>query len=109
MMNLKSSLCKVRSLVEQCRESIVSKFCDTFVDWVDNETALSHLGGAAPGAAKSGGDRLWDDNWDDDDVEEAFSVQLRYANFHFNVSHIRTWLNACLSTFGLVFVLMYRF
>lgn len=25
----------------------------------------------------SGGDRLWEDNWDDDDVEEDFSLQLR--------------------------------
>jgi 26 proteasome complex subunit DSS1 len=40
---------------------------------------LAHLGGGAPGAAKSGGDKLWEDNWDDDDVEEAFSLQLRYV------------------------------
>jgi len=35
------------------------------------------LGGTAPGAAKSGGDNLWEDNWDDDDIEDEFSVQLR--------------------------------
>ncbi|KAH6913228.1 DSS1/SEM1 family-domain-containing protein [Coprinopsis sp. MPI-PUGE-AT-0042] len=46
-------------------------------DWDDAETDLAHLGGAAPGAAKTGGDKLWEDNWDDDDVEEDFSVQLR--------------------------------
>ncbi|EAU81663.1 hypothetical protein CC1G_02679 [Coprinopsis cinerea okayama7 len=46
-------------------------------DWDDAETDLAHLGGAAPGAAKSGGDKLWEDNWDDDDIEEEFSVQLR--------------------------------
>lgn len=47
------------------------------VDWDDSETNLAHLGGAAPGAAKSGGDKLWEDNWDDDDIEDDFSVQLR--------------------------------
>ncbi|THU99976.1 hypothetical protein K435DRAFT_837517 [Dendrothele bispora CBS 962.96] len=46
-------------------------------DWDDSQTDLAHLGGAAPGAAKSGGDKLWEDNWDDDDVEDEFSVQLR--------------------------------
>ncbi|KIP08050.1 hypothetical protein PHLGIDRAFT_19052 [Phlebiopsis gigantea 11061_1 CR5-6] len=46
-------------------------------DWDDAQTDLAHLGGAAPGAAKSGGDKLWEDNWDDDDVEDDFSVQLR--------------------------------
>ncbi|KAK2463444.1 hypothetical protein APHAL10511_004530 [Amanita phalloides] len=46
-------------------------------DWDDSETDLAHIGGAAPGAAKSGGDKLWEDNWDDDDIEDEFSVQLR--------------------------------
>jgi 26 proteasome complex subunit DSS1 len=46
-------------------------------DWKDSETDLAHLGGAQPGAAKSGGDKLWEDNWDDDDIEDEFSVQLR--------------------------------
>ncbi|KAF5326979.1 hypothetical protein D9619_004817 [Psilocybe cf. subviscida] len=46
-------------------------------DWQDSETDLAHLGGAPPGAAKSGGDKLWEDNWDDDDIEDEFSVQLR--------------------------------
>ena len=47
-------------------------------DWDDAQTDLAHLGGAKPGAAKSGGDKLWEDNWDDDDIEDDFSVQLRY-------------------------------
>ena len=47
------------------------------VDWDDSQTDLAHLGGTAPGAAKSGGDKLWEDNWDDDDIEDDFSVQLR--------------------------------
>ncbi|KAJ7593392.1 DSS1/SEM1 family-domain-containing protein [Mycena floridula] len=46
-------------------------------DWDDSKTDLANLGAAAPGAAKSGGDKLWEDNWDDDDVEHDFSVQLR--------------------------------
>ncbi|KIM84249.1 hypothetical protein PILCRDRAFT_818586 [Piloderma croceum F 1598] len=46
-------------------------------DWDDSHTDLAHLGGAAPGSAKSGGDKLWEDNWDDDDIEDEFSVQLR--------------------------------
>ncbi|KAF7312064.1 hypothetical protein MIND_00218600 [Mycena indigotica] len=46
-------------------------------DWDDAQTDLAHLGGTAPGAAKSGGDKLWEDNWDDDDIEEEFSTQLR--------------------------------
>ncbi|KAI0294414.1 DSS1/SEM1 family-domain-containing protein [Russula brevipes] len=46
-------------------------------DWDDSQTDLSHLGGVTPGVAKSEGDKLWEDNWDDDDIEEEFSVQLR--------------------------------
>jgi 26 proteasome complex subunit DSS1 len=46
-------------------------------DWDDSQTDLAHLAGAPPGAAKSGGDKLWEDNWDDDDIEDEFSVQLR--------------------------------
>lgn len=38
---------------------------------------MAHLGGTAPGSAKSSGDKLWEDNWDDDDIEDEFSVQLR--------------------------------
>ena len=51
-------------------------------DWDDSQTDLAHLGGAPPGAAKSGGDKLWEDNWDDDDIEDDFSVQLRCAFRH---------------------------
>jgi 26 proteasome complex subunit DSS1 len=49
----------------------------TSSDWDDSQTDLAHLGGVAPGVAKSEGDKLWEDNWDDDDIEEEFSVQLR--------------------------------
>jgi 26 proteasome complex subunit DSS1 len=46
-------------------------------DWDDSATELINLKGGPPGAAKSGGDRLWEDNWDDDDIEEEFNLQLR--------------------------------
>lgn len=49
------------------------------LDWDDSQTDIAHLKGAAPGVAKSAGDKLWEDNWDDDDIEDEFSVQLRYA------------------------------
>lgn len=29
------------------------------------------------GATRAGGDHLWEDNWDDDDVEDIFSKALR--------------------------------
>jgi len=47
------------------------------LDWDDSETNLSHLTSTKPGAEKSGGDTLWEDNWDDDDIEDEYSVQLR--------------------------------
>ena len=31
------------------------------------------------GSARSGGNHLWEDNWDDDDIEDDFSVALRYV------------------------------
>jgi len=46
-------------------------------DWDDTETELGKLSGLQPGVAMSGSDRLWEDNWDDDDVEDDFSLQLR--------------------------------
>ena len=33
----------------------------------------------ASGSDKPSGDRLWEDNWDDDDFEDEFMMQLRYA------------------------------
>lgn len=61
------------------------------VDWDESEasmqpgsTATSKTGLASTaldmsGSAGSGGDHLWEDNWDDDDVEDDFSVALRYV------------------------------
>lgn len=62
------------------------------IDWDDSQTDLAHLGGAAPGAAKSGGDKLWEDNWDDDDIEDEFSVQLRCVRLPFI-----SWMDLILS------------
>lgn len=56
---------------------IIETFPTSYLDWDDSKTDLAQLAGAAPGAAKSGGDKLWEDNWDDDDIEHPFSVQLR--------------------------------
>ncbi|KAF8517686.1 DSS1/SEM1 family-domain-containing protein [Hysterangium stoloniferum] len=43
-------------------------------DWDDSETNLAHLNGNGVTVAS---DKLWEDNWDDDDIEDEFSVQLR--------------------------------
>ena len=60
------------------------------IDWDDSATDLAHLGDTAPGATKS--DKLWEDNWDDDDVEDDFSVQLRWVHscscYKYPVSHL---------------------
>ncbi|KAH8831775.1 hypothetical protein DL96DRAFT_1706184 [Flagelloscypha sp. PMI_526] len=57
---------------------LLDRTCSSLsLDWDDSNTDLAHLGGKTPGLAKSGGDKLWEDNWDDDDVEDEFSVQLR--------------------------------
>lgn len=57
------------------------------IDWDDSETSLAHLTNDKGGATGlsisgerggvSGGDHLWEDNWDDDDVEDDFSKALR--------------------------------
>lgn len=71
-----ASPCTTGSVLRNATLTVLrSFFCR--VDWDDSQTDLAHLGGATPGAAKSGGDKLWEDNWDDDDIEDEFSVQLR--------------------------------
>ncbi|GAA6060367.1 hypothetical protein JCM10212_004551 [Sporobolomyces blumeae] len=48
-------------------------------DWKDEDSygaSLSKKAGQANGDGK-GLDLLWEDNWDDDDVSDDFSVQLR--------------------------------
>ncbi|CAE6427415.1 unnamed protein product [Rhizoctonia solani] len=46
-------------------------------DWEDRDTDIANLTSASSGGTKSSADNLWEDNWDDDDVEDDFSKQLR--------------------------------
>ena len=50
----------------------ISHLMTNITDWDDSKTHLADLKGTAPGAAKSAGDKLWEDNWDDDDIEDDF-------------------------------------
>ena len=77
-----SKVCGLRAIFVRytnCASHLLRLLERRLIDWDDSQTDLAHLGGTAPGAARSGGDRLWEDNWDDDDVEDEFSVQLRYV------------------------------
>ena len=49
------------------------------LDWDDSQTDLANLSGAGATGPAAGGDKLWEDNWDDDDIEDEFSTQLRFA------------------------------
>lgn len=56
----------------------------SLADWEDKETILAHLStdGGATGLSISGerngaDDHLWEDNWDDDDIEDDFGKVLR--------------------------------
>jgi hypothetical protein len=49
------------------------------LDWDDSQTDLANLAGAGAAGSAAGGDKLWEDNWDDDDIEEEFSTQLRFV------------------------------
>ncbi|SCV73455.1 BQ2448_7381 [Microbotryum intermedium] len=61
----------------------------TYSNVLASKSAQASTGGAAAAAAgtdgqqqqqqKQGLDSLWQDNWDDDDVEDDFSVALRYV------------------------------
>ena len=53
-------------------------------DWDDTQTDLANLSGAGSAGSAAGGDKLWEDNWDDDDIEEEFSTQLRFVPSHPN-------------------------
>lgn len=49
-------------------------------DWDPSESSLAHLSSASTSTAADTApttSNLWEDNWDDDDVEEEFSKQLR--------------------------------
>lgn len=56
------------------------------LDWDESETDLSHLvsgpgvvGGKIDGSTQPAAEAFWEENWDDDDIEDDFSKQLRYA------------------------------
>ncbi|KAB5595786.1 26S proteasome complex subunit DSS1 [Ceratobasidium theobromae] len=46
-------------------------------DWDARDTEIANLTNATSSGTKSSADNLWEDNWDDDDVEDDFSKQLR--------------------------------
>lgn len=50
---------------------------ETYGATLTSGTSTSGAGGAAGQKQGGGLDTLWDDNWDDDDVADDFSVQLR--------------------------------
>ena len=43
-------------------------------DWTQEETEVT-----GPGASDGGTAHLWEESWDDDDTNEDFSAQLKYA------------------------------
>ena len=49
------------------------------LDWDDSQTDLANLASAGAAGSAAVGDKLWEDNWDDDDIEEEFSTQLRFV------------------------------
>ncbi|KAF9646667.1 hypothetical protein BDM02DRAFT_3262147 [Thelephora ganbajun] len=53
--------------------------CSTLniLDWGGSQTDLANLAGAGVAGSAAGGDKLWEDNWGDDDIEGEFSTQLR--------------------------------
>lgn len=52
------------------------------IDWDDSAADLSILAGGKPGSGAEpvNTDSLWEENWDDEDLEDDFSKQLRYAS-----------------------------
>lgn len=47
------------------------------IEWKDEETDVSKLIQAGGGTSGPKASNLWEDNWDDDDVEDDFAKQLR--------------------------------
>ncbi|KAG8745141.1 hypothetical protein FRC10_008753 [Ceratobasidium sp. 414] len=61
-------------------------------DWEDRDTDIANLTNpSSSGASKDVADTLWEDNWDDDDVEDDFSKQLRQAGI------LSCFLDSCLT------------
>lgn len=46
-------------------------------DWPDEQSYGASLGPAPDKHGKVGCDKLWDDDWDNDDVDDDFSAKLR--------------------------------
>ena len=63
------------------------------LDWDDSQTDLANLASAGAAGSAAAGDKLWEDNWDDDDIEEEFSTQLRF--FICLISPLTCHLNPC--------------
>lgn len=69
-------------------------------DWDDSEASLNQISTSIKGKADStangqagagtngSNDNLWEDNWDDDDIEDDFSVQLRYVVLPTHISNV---------------------
>lgn len=66
------------------------QFANACADWPEHDTEIHNaqqpVSNAAlaldmSGATRSGGDHLWEDNWDDDDIEDNFSKALRYVEW----------------------------
>lgn len=70
MMNLKNSLLKVWQYLLQFNEngslsSLASNWLNDLIDWAATEEDNEDIS-------------VWEDNWDDDDVEDDFNQQLRW-------------------------------
>lgn len=84
-MSLKNSLSKASILTFRASDLCLTRlsspglrsFRSNPLDWDDSQTDLANLAGAGSAGSAAGGDKLWEDNWDDDDIEEEFSTQLR--------------------------------
>ena len=57
--------------------SFITRCASNTLDWDDSQTDLANLASAGAAGSAARGDKLWEDNWDDDDIEEEFSTQLR--------------------------------
>ena len=69
-----SSLSQITSTINGKSESLNTS---TSTTGAGNANASAGAGGAGGKPGTTGMDSLWEDNWDDDDIEDDFSVQLR--------------------------------
>lgn len=70
-----SSLSQIATSIKGASESL-----NTTTSNAGNNAANAGAGGAAGKTGTTSLDSLWEDNWDDDDIEDDFSVQLRWAH-----------------------------